>query len=433
MTLNEGQKAAEEAVFQFLLSKDKEFILSGPAGVGKTFMMKHIMNNLMQRYHDAAKLLGMPDTLNSIYQTATTNKAAEVLETSTGYPAQTIHSFMNLKVQDDYKTGKSRCRPTPAWVVHKGVVLFIDEASMIDSDLHKHIIEGTDADCKIIYVGDHSQLAPVFEKVSPIYLSPKHYAVLTEPVRNADQPALMSLCDQFRNTVATLNFKPIREVPGVIDYIDDVQLQSILDNNFKDETIDSRILCFTNSRVKDYNDYIRGVRGYPDHLVAGEIVINNSAVIVGKTMLRVEQQFKIAKIDSTPTQFNIDQDDPSAIMDIYEAVLVPPNSLSQSTGITVRIPANRDHYKALIDFYSKHKKWRQYYHLKNNYPDLRPKDAATVYKAQGSTYDSVILDLPNIGRCNQSDQVARMLYVGVSRPRNRLYLYGKLPPRYNQT
>lgn len=433
MPLNKGQQAAEEAVFQFLLSNDKEFILSGPAGVGKTFMMKHIMDNLMTRYHQACKLLGMPDTLNTIHQTATTNKASEVLETSTGYPAQTIHSFMNLKVVDDFKTGISRCRPTPSWKVHSGIVLFIDEASMIDSDLHKHILEGTDTTCKIIYVGDHSQLAPVFEKVSPIYLSPKHYAELLEPVRNADQPALMALCDQFRDTVATLKFKPILEVLGVIDYIDDTKLQYILDNDFKDESIDSRILCFTNARVKDYNDYIRGVRGYPDHLVQGEIVINNSAVIIGKMMLRVEQQFKISKIDSTFTPYNIDEHDPSAIMDIYEAVLVSPNDPGTATGITVRIPANRDHYKALIDFYSKNKMWRQFYHLKNNYPDLRPKDAATVYKAQGSTYDSVILDLSNIGRCNQSDQVARMLYVGVSRPCNRLYLYGKLPPRYNQS
>lgn len=432
MPLNQDQKAAEEAVFQFLLSDDKEFILSGPAGVGKTFMMKHIMDNLMDRYQKACQVFNIPQNIRSIHLTATTNKAAEVLETSTGHPTQTIHSFMNLKVQDNYVTGKSHCRPTPSWIVHNGVVLFIDEASMVDSDLHRFILEGTDSNCKIIYVGDHSQLAPVFEKVSPIYLSPKHFAELLEPVRNADQPALMAICDQLRQTVATLKFKPMIEVPGVIDYIGDAELQNILDTQFINEHIDSRILCFTNSRVKDYNDYIRGIRGYPEHLVEGEIVINNSGTQIGKIMLRVEQQFRINKISDAPITINIDDGDQTAMMDVYEVNLGQPKDRSQG-GLTCYIPANKDHYKALMDFYSKNKMWRQFYHLKNNYPDLRPKDAATVYKAQGSTYESVILDLTNIGKCNQADQVARMLYVGVSRPRQRLYLYGQLPPRYRQS
>lgn len=432
MPLNQGQKAAEEAVFQFLLSDDKEFILSGPAGVGKTFMMKHIMEHLLNRYNDACKVLNIPNTLHTVHLTATTNKAAEVLQSSTGHPTQTIHSFMNLKVQDDYRTGQSRCKPTPSWIVHSGVVLFVDEASMIDSDLHKHILEGTDSTCKIIYVGDHSQLAPVFEKISPIYLQSKHFVELTELVRNADQPALMDICEQLRQTVATLKFKPMLEVPGVIDYIDDNQLKHILDTQFIHEDVDSRILCFTNSRVKDYNDYIRGIRGYPDHLVEGEIVINNTGTFAGKTMLRVEQQFKINKISDTPITINIDPTDPTALMDVYEVTLGHPTSRGVH-GLEVRIPANREHYIALMNYYSKRKNWSQFYHLKNNYPDLRPKDAATVYKAQGSTYESVILDLTNIGKCNQADQVARMLYVGVSRPKSRLYLYGRLPPRYHQS
>ena len=433
MPLNQGQEIAAQAVFQFLMSNDKEFIISGPPGVGKTHMMGYIMDNILKKYENACTILGMEKTINSVYLTATTNKAAEVLESSTGHPTQTIHSFMNLKVVDDYKTGISRCKPTPSWIVHTGIVLFIDEASMIDSDLHRHILTGTDATCKIIYVGDHSQLAPVFEKISPVYLNTKHFVELLEPVRNADQPALMALCNQLRDTVETLKFRPIRPVNGVIDYVSDTELQYILDNEFINEEIDARILCFTNSRVKEYNDYIRGVRGHPDHPVKGEIVINNSAVNIGKIMLRVEQRLRIVQIDDITTPINIDKNDPTAIMEVYHAQIIKENDKYSTTGIPIMIPANPSHYKALTNYYANQKSWSMYYHLKNNYPDLRPKDAATVYKAQGSTYESVILDLTNIGKCNQPDQVARMLYVGVSRPRSRLLLYGDLPTRYHQS
>jgi hypothetical protein len=42
----------------------------------------------------------------------------------------------------------------------------------------------------------------------------------------------------------------------------------------------------------------------------------------------------------------------------------------------------------------------------------------------------VFLDLGNIGKCTDDDQVARMLYVGASRATTRLVLYGQLPARF---
>lgn len=167
MQLNKGQEAASQAVFQFLIGDDKEFCLSGPAGVGKTFMLKHIMDNIMKEYEDACTLLNIDQKIQSIELTATTNKAADVLGVSTGHPTQTIHSFMNLKVFDDYTTGRSKLKKTPNWDVHSGKLIFIDEASMIDSDLHKVILEGTDNTCKIVYVGDHCQMAPGLRRNLP--------------------------------------------------------------------------------------------------------------------------------------------------------------------------------------------------------------------------------------------------------------------------
>lgn len=420
LQLNQGQELAKASVLQFLMSDDPYFCLSGPAGVGKTFMLRYVMDTVMKEYQELCKLLDVPMQIFEVQLTATTNKAAEVLAESTGYPTSTIHSYIGLRVFDDYKTGKSKISKTGSFKTIYNTLLFVDEASMVDPVLKAYIEEAMDKTSKVVYVGDHCQMAPVNEKISPVYDSPKHFVELTEPVRNADQPALMALCNQLRETVKTGIFKPIQPVEGVIDYINDKSMKQLLDTDFVNENLDARALCFTNDRVHEYNEYIRGIRNYPDTFVEGEILISNSVYTPNdKPILKVEQQVEIKEISSEP--YNIDIDGTASML-VYDAVL--------KSGIVVRIPVDKDHYKDLIRYYADNKEWRIYYKLKNSFPDLRQKDASTVYKAQGSTYEYVILDLRNIGTCYDADQVARMLYVGASRPRQRIYLYGKLPARY---
>ena len=55
---------------------------------------------------------------------------------------------------------------------------------MMDSLLRKHLMESA-VNCKIIYVGDHCQLAPVGEDISPIYKDSLPFFELTQPMRNA--------------------------------------------------------------------------------------------------------------------------------------------------------------------------------------------------------------------------------------------------------
>ena len=59
--------------------------------------------------------------------------------------------------------------------------------------------------------------------------------------------------------------------------------------------------------------------------------------------------------------------------------------------------------------------------------DLRPSFAQTVDKSQGSTYDIVMVDLDDL--CSKSrtlDDLARLLYVALSRARSRIILTGDL-------
>lgn len=422
-TPNADQEAAAEQFFRFLMSDDKEFRLSGGGGTGKTSLMQHIMKNVVPEYASACKLLGQTPVDYTIVLTATTNQATEVLYERTKYPAQTIHSFMNLKVKEDFKTGETRCERTDNWVVHTRTLLFIDEASMIDAALYKFIQQGTDKTCKIVYLGDMYQLAPVKEKLSMVYREKTNTAELLTPVRNASQPALVNLCNQMRRNVDELTFPDIQPVPGVIEYLDDSQAQQFLDRTFPDPNVDCRVLAYSNARVVEYNQYIRALRGLPSGYCAGEELVVASAYAEGNQVLRVQQQVTVTA--NLCGQYVERFFDGEIEMDVYRIRIKTRGGLS----LDVRQPVFPEHLKEVKNYLARTKAWRKLYTLKNKFPDLRPRDASTVYKAQGSTFESVFLDLTNIGKCTDNTQIARMLYVGVTRPTTRLYLYGSLPAR----
>lgn len=428
LPLNEGQTLASEGFFQFLMGPEKEINISGPGGVGKTFLMGHLIDEIMPMYYDTCKMMGIQPEYHSVHMTATTNKAAEVLGIQTGRPTTTVHAFFGLKVQDNYSTGESKVTKSNSWTVHTGIILFIDEASMIDKQLYEFIQEGT-CKCKIVYVGDANQLAPVKETLSPVYRRQGiNMFELLEPMRTSI-PELQALNEQCRNTVQSgkdtdvYDFKPIKVVSGIIDWISGEEFEQEIAYNFHEQTSDSVILAFTNQRVIDYNTHIRELRGLPEEFSPGEILISNSAVRLGKYQIRVEDEITVV---STDDETEMEFISPDAQMEVRWAVL--ENSFGEQ--FRARLPVNRKHYDDLIRYFKSIKNWHCYYSLRNNFPDLRQRDARTVYKIQGSSVDTVYIDATDLSSCRNPAQAARLIYVAVSRARKRVVFYGQLAEKY---
>lgn len=430
MALNQDQKEAERKLLKFLAAKDqKEFSISGPAGVGKTFFMGHVVSETLQEFYDTSKLLGNEYTPYNPVFTATTHKAAQALRAATGREVKTIHSHIAVKPVKDFDTGRKVLKKTGNWEVHSRQMVFIDEASMIDSRLYELINQAFDKTCKIIYLGDHCQLAPVMEDLSLVYANPLPSAQLNQPMRNAGQPALMALCNQLRDTVETGIFHPIQEVPGVIDHLDEAQAQTYIDQTFVQEGADARVLAYSNPRVMSYLEHIRNIRGYPTEFVPGERVINNEMFILSPDLaIPTESELEvIEKVKNSHLKYASTNSDKDACFEVYTLAMRRGNSTFQ-----VNVPSDPEHYRQLLKYLAARKEWRMFYQLKESIPDLRPTDASTVHKSQGSTYDEVFLDLTNIGSCTSNSEIARMLYVGASRARNRVVLWGELPARLFQ-
>lgn len=424
--LNQEQQEAAEGFMEFLLTDEREMRLDGPGGTGKTFTMGNMIDKIMPRYFDICKIMGLEPQYTTVQMTATTNKAAEVLGDATNRPTGTIQSFLNLTVQEDFKTGRSKLSKSRNWMVHENKIIFVDEGSMIDTPLDSMIAEGT-CNCKIVYVGDECQMAPVMEPISPIYKRKMRSYKLTQPMRTSI-PELHALNWQARTTVETGEFKPIEIIPGIIDWLDADQMEMEVAKVFAQQTADAKLLAYTNKTVQALNGFVRDLRQLPPEFTPGEVLVNNTAIRLRGYMLSVEEEVTIIDVKPLVESKWIDNHDGEDIyMDCWNLTI---DTRHGGTFTDVLIPVDRKFFDDMLRWYKSRKAWSSYYGLKNHYPDLRQRDASTVYKAQGSSIPTVYIDASNLSTCNNPAQVARMLYVAVSRARLRVVFYGYLADKY---
>ena len=425
--LNQGQQDAADFFFSMLFDDSvKEMSISGPAGTGKTFLMGYLIDKVLKRYYDTCKLMGIAAKYHNVVMTASTNKAAEVLSLAIKKPTQTCHSFFNLIVQENFRTGETEIKKSKSWKIHSNTIIFIDEAYFLDYKTIQHIKEGTQ-NCKIIYVGDKDQMNPVKESVSyvanPVNNIPTIH--LTEPMRNASKPELSALCEQLKENVTSHKFSPIVTHPGSIVLLSDEEAEQHIQEHFVHQNTGSRILCFHNARVNMFNSYIRDLRGLPYEYQEGEYLINASSIRNGSCALSVEDEVFIQEIG--PQYIMNVNDDPEFSIEVSSALL----KTSFKEGFFM-IPHDREYVSNLSKYFKRNKMWGHYFWLKNTLPDLRPRDACTVYKAQGSTLNTVYLDLTDIASQGIADKVARMLYVGASRAKETVYMFGELPEKFGK-
>ncbi len=429
ITLTSEQQTAIDDFFTFLISDKKEFVITGSPGTGKTFLMGYLGNKgILDKYKKTCDLVGLKAKPYTVTFTATTNKAAAVLSDKLNKPAFTIHGLLGLRVVENWETGEVKLQRTTGNLVLSNHIIFIDECSMIDSELYSYIKSLTDSTCKIVYVGDKYQLAPVREKLSPVFTKGFHTVELTIPIRNSGQQALMDICEQLKETVRTGVFKPIQTVPGVIDWYEPDEMREAVIDHFKVDSSDRRFLAYSNKMVIGYNDFIIDSR-HEDKFEVGNTYVLATNLFIDSTKSSDKRQ------KSIPVEYEgtVESVEPEELLtccgiSFWGQKLVVNFPIFGSFNVVVA----RDYNEILLYLkaFAKAKDWKKYFTLKETVVDLRPKDSSTVHKAQGSTYEEVFIDLSDISRCNQPDMVARLLYVAFSRAKNRVFLCGKLKDKY---
>ncbi len=140
--LKEDQMKAFYAALYNLAANDI-FILTGPPGTGKTFLV----NRILDHYESKDKLIQLM---------APTGKAAQRLREMTGRDATTIHRGLETKVEKGVFTF-NRDASNPLTVD----LVIVDETSMVDLHLFKSLTRAITGNTGLLLVGDPYQLPSV--------------------------------------------------------------------------------------------------------------------------------------------------------------------------------------------------------------------------------------------------------------------------------
>lgn len=411
ITLTEDQQKALDAFQLFLLNPlDTVFVLSGYSGCGKSTLVRTLLDKL-PAFMKTVKLINPSQKEYEVVLTATTNKAAENLAFITGSSASTIHSFLQLRVETSYSTGVTKLIPRNIHHSVENHIVFIDEASYVDRDLLGHIFRVIKKS-KIVFVGDPAQLTPVKAVNAPVFEAKFPGAALTQVVRQAEGNPIVDLSTKFRNTVNTGEFFQFKPDGHHIQYMDRQTFnQAILDEFTRPgwKYRDSKVLGWTNKCVISFNQFIRShAMGSPD-FEQGDYAICNSYIQLGKTSIKTDQMVEITFIDP-----------PEEVCGVMGKYVTLDNR------DRVFMPLSREAVMARIKVAKAEGNHTLIATIETTWIDLRAAYACTINKSQGSTYDKVFIDLDDVSRCNSGDQIARMLYVAVSRARSHVYLTGDL-------
>ncbi len=420
MQLSQDQIDATDQFLDFLTDdNESELILKGPAGTGKTFLTKYLVACAFQHVKTLSALTGIGGSLNIEY-TSTTNKAASILSKALGEETKTIYSLLGLTVKDNYDTGKTYLTRTRQYMPQHNTLIIIDEAGMLSTQAIKEIRDAA-TNCKILYILDEYQLNPIFEKSCPIIDLVPNQVKLTTPHRNSGP--ILALANQFRETVDTGIFKPIEPVAGVIAHLKSTPYMDKLAKEFahtKNDINHAKVLAWTNKIVIGTNKHIRKLFTSSEIYEVGETLIASSPIMGsnGKMIATTEQAITILDVHEDYMHPQLQIEGTKYGMD-KGSIFIPETN------------AGIEYFNALRKEAIETKQWRTFMQHKKLVGDVRPPYGSTVHKGQGSTYKYVFINLSDIGKNGKANEVARLLYVAISRASHGVFFNGRLPAKYS--
>jgi exodeoxyribonuclease-5 len=411
ITFTEDQSMALQKLETFLKSDDPFFLLSGSAGVGKTFLLSEVPK--LVKY-------------GGIVGCGPTHKSVKVLsDRLPDIECCTIHRFLGLRPRrsKDKTILVKRNDYDPSANAHIRYVV-LDEASMNGTDILSWVIkDAKEWDRKYILSGDMYQLNPVGEMVTPCFnldFGP-HQAELKQIVRQAADNPIIKAATAIRDAIATG-----KEPPMVFGNLDGVGVYAMKESAWMAKLKESvhnhdpdsfRIIAYKNDTVRKYNQVVRGLLGYNTSLPfqEGEMVVVNEAYAQNdQIILNTGDEFEVEAMQPFTHEAHPELQGYSVLLRDSEVVNVLDHDLCGAI-----FKQKMDNLKASA---MESNDWRAYYRMAEEFADIRPLYGITAHKSQGSTFDNVFVDFRDIYTNRIAAEADRCLYVAMTRARYNVYV-----------
>ncbi|MGB3614821.1 MAG: AAA family ATPase [Elainellaceae cyanobacterium] len=417
--LTPHQEAALEELLEFVHSRQKLYLLTGYAGTGKTTLMQALIHQLRQAGDRRPVVL-----------TAFSNKATKVLmgmaeDWGLEVDSMTCCKLLGLKPEIDTQTGKQVFRPDASSEnrFDRYKLVIVDEASMIDEELWL-LLTASVADLykrtQILFVGDAAQLPPVNESESKVFSQIHDRSDLTEVVRYGG--AIGALATTIRQYLHTQLPPFTTDTNG--DRTQGVfalrrpqwkrfLIQALQSDAYRRDSDYVRALAYTNARVSQLNRAARGVlygRDAPQ-FVTGERLVANSPCWVGDALILQ---------NSEECEVLVAVEGEEGPWQVWFLEVITDGDKNRS--LTVLHDRSRGLFDSLLQKYAAERRWQEFWELKSLFHDVSYAYCLTIHKSQGSTFQNAFIDIPNIGINPNIDERNQLLYVGVTRAAQRVFL-----------
>lgn len=477
ITLNDQQEEALEAMKAWLDDpQDRFFVLSGYAGTGKTTIVKLVIDYFLSQIGQVRKkafAFGKSTVMDAVAVSAPTNKAKYEIQMSTGLEGKTIQSLLGLSPNvnlENFNINKPEFEQLRKPTLDEHLMVVIDEASMFNKDLFAVTVRTAErCGSKILFMCDEAQLPPVNESISPVISSElitSRYE-LTKVERQKGSNPLMHIYDAIRNNLnssvdAFAMVTDLNENGEGIEFTEDLQAfgnrvcSTFASALAQQDPRHCKLLCWTNDRVFFWNRAIRGalymhkVNRTPNLSDEDRELwktIMPGDVLVGYTPtgpIVVSCDYKVEAVEAKECLIKYGSSNAlSVVIDtFYIKTRSTRTGIEAKVNVVVHTKENLDRFLEAFNYFLDqakfNRRWREYYNFKDKYhllqdivdgrgklilrKDLDYSYALTVHKSQGSTYNLVFVDMPDINKNSNHLERNKLKYVAMSRPRQSVYV-----------
>lgn len=445
---------------------DYKRALIGPAGTGKTYLIRALIKNSGISY-------------STVGLAAPTHKACRVLSESihiSNVKINTLQSDLGLRLNFDiekFDIANPPFDPKGRIKIGDFKIYIVDEASMINRGLATFLEKTCKSNkCKLIYIGDASQLAPVKEKYSSALRGIKS-CILKEIVRQDDDNPVRYLLDLLRYDIEHKTFTFLEYISKNREQFDESytkgysvctpsEFEEKVYINFSDEQLTknvdfAKVIAYTNMAVSGWNKFIRNA------IIADadkSIITKNDLIISYTTIVNQFNEAVIKNSEDYIIKDIVNYTHPDyrlkGFLIKFQAihggfVTSPLFILDHKDNFTIQnyVRISNELINAAKNANSKVRAqlWKDYFTFKEScllLTNIVNKQGATLFsrnldygfsltshKSQGSTFDTALVDVNDIvfdkyGHIYaDAEEINRRLYVACSRCRNKLYLqYG---------
>ena len=414
--LNPEQKIAVQRLIDFIEDPSTfqwYFCFTGYAGTGKTFTLREVV----ARCRSSA---------SAFAYTAPTNKAAKVLKQVTG-DACTIYSLLGLRVDKSGELKQVVAGKTPD--LSNLDVIVVDEASMVNRNLFDILrVTAERWGLKVVFMGDLAQLPPVGEPAS-MALTGMEGANLTRVMRHDNQILTFATMvrEQINSLAPSIKIRSDNDGHTGIWKLSQREFKERIfaaaqAGDFADGTT-AKVISWRNVRVAEYNAIARagiyGADAVPGFFLPGDRVVAAGPCERGDDYLMGTDDEAIVESVANcvhplePKYHAIELKARTEDNRVVRLLVIHPSS---------KQTFDNDSQSMAHEARTNPKLWKKFWEHKELFHDIRYANAITAHRSQGSTYETVFVDVNDVLYNRNRKEAFQCLYVACTRPTTRLFL-----------